>query len=381
MSQSDVSDVVVIGGGVIGLSVAYFCARNGMSVTVLERGQLGRESSWAGAGILSPGRSQQARSAYARLLAKGSEMYPELSEQLRCETGIDNGYRQCGGIELGFDQDDAHALQSAAGHYRAEGIAWEELTVEQTRQLEPALQGNFEVAYHVPEMAQVRNPRHVKALCAACVQLGVRLAPGEPVLGFELRGSRVVGVRTLGGQRSAAATVVTAGAWSGGVLSSLGSTLPVSPVRGQIALLHTDCPQLRRVIMMGKKYLVPRPDGRLLVGSTEERVGFDNRPTAAGIHELLQSAISIAPPLAKAQLERSWAGLRPASVDGKPLIGRLPGYEAILVATGHFRAGLQLSPVTGLVISELVQGQSPSVGLDAFRLDRPSVTEKSSKTL
>lgn len=366
------SDVVVVGGGVIGLSVAYFCVRAGMTVTVLERGALGQESSWAGAGIIPAGCGATARSAYAKLLGVSSEMFPQLAAELREETGIDNGYVRCGGLEIGFDQAEAHALRSAAGHYSKAGIVWDELTPQQTRELEPGLAGPFHVAYHVPDMAQVRNPRHLKALAAACARRQVRLITSSPTSGFDVEADRVLGVRTLDRFFPADTTVVTAGAWSGGVLQPLGVALPVKPIRGQIALLATDPPLLRRVIMMGKEYLVPRPDGRVLVGSTEEDVGFDCRPTPAGIRGLLEIAISIAPALGAAHLERTWAGLRPGSPDSKPFIGRVPGYRGILVATGHYRAGLQLSPVTGLVVSQLVMKQPLSVPIEAFRIDRPS---------
>jgi glycine oxidase len=365
------SDVLIVGGGAIGLSVAYYCALERLSVTVLDRGPLGRESSWAGAGIIPAARSATAQSPYAKLLGMSSEMYPQLSADLREETGIDNGYVKCGGLEVGFDERDAHALRSAAGHYSKEGIAWNPLTQAQTRELEPALTGTFHIAYHIPEMAQVRNPRHVKALAAACARRGVWLKTGLLACGFAIDGDRVIGIRTPDATLAAANIVVTAGAWSGGLLQSIGVGLPVKPIRGQIALMTTDTPLLRRVVMLGKEYLVPRLDGRVLVGSTEEDVGFDCRPTPAGIGGLLATAISICPALGAAHLERTWAGLRPGSPDSKPFIGPVPGYRGLFVAAGHYRAGLQLSPVTGLVVKQLIVGQSISVPLDAFRLDRP----------
>ena len=366
------SDVVVVGGGVIGLSVAYACARDGLRVTLLERGGLGQEASWAGAGILPPGHHASARSPYAALLGMSSEMYAELSDELRERTGIDNGYRRCGGLEIGFDDEDAHALRSAAGHHAKQGVLWQELTPGEARELEPALLGPFQVAYHVPGMAQLRNPRHLKALAAVCAQHAAQLVTGAAVAGFEVEQDRVVGVRTSAGRCAAETTVVTAGAWSGGLLESLGVTLPVRPIRGQIALLATDTPQIQRVVMMGKRYLVPRPDGRVLAGSTEEDVGFDKRPTCDGIRGLLDMAAEIAPVLAQARIERTWAGLRPGSADSRPYIGPVPGYRGILVATGHFRSGLQLAPATGLLVRQLIAGDPPAVPLDAFRIDRPA---------
>jgi glycine oxidase len=369
MSQRT-SDVVVVGGGVIGLSVAYYCARGGLAVTVLDRGAMAQESSWAGAGIIPPGRAATAQSAYSKLLGASSELFPQLSAELREETGLDNGYVRCGGLEIGFDARDAHALRSAAGHHRKEGVTWEELAPAEVRVLEPALAGAFCVGYHVPEMAQVRNPRHCKALAAACVRRGVQLVAGAQVYGFDTDGDRITGVRTVDGVHAAATTVVATGAWSGGLLQSLGVDLPVKPIRGQIALLTTETPLLRRVVMMGREYLVPRPDGRVLVGSTEEDVGFDKRTTPLGIRGLLEIALSIAPSLGTAHLERTWAGLRPSSPDSKPFIGPVPGRRNILVAAGHYRAGLQLSPITGQIIRQLILGEPPTAALDAFRVDR-----------
>lgn len=374
------SDVVVVGGGVIGLSVAYYCARDGLSVTVLERGELGQESSWAGAGIIPAGRGESARSAYAKLLGVSGEIYPKISEELRQETGIDNGYRRCGGLEIGCDEADAHALRSAAGHYRSEGVDWIELSPSAARKLEPALQGPFRVAYHIPGMAQVRNPRHIKALAAACARRRVRLVTGAEVSGFQIEQDRVLGVRTLDATFSGATTVVTAGAWSRGLLQSAGVSLPVRPVRGQIVLLQCGTPLLSRVIMMGKRYLVPRSDGRVLIGSTEEEVGFDKRTTANAARELLEVALAIAPPLGQAQVERAWAGLRPGNPDGKPFIGPVPGLDGLLVAAGHFRSGLQLAPVTGLMIKQLILGEPTSVPLEAFRLDHLSDTSRRTPT-
>jgi glycine oxidase len=366
------SDVVVVGGGVVGLSVAYAAAQAGLRVAVVERGALGQESSWAGAGILSAAApTDRARSPFAKLLGLSAELHAQWAATLRQETGIDTGYVRCGGFELGFDADDAHALRSAAGHHRKEGVAWVDMTPEQVRGLEPALAGDFTTAYQVPEMAQVRNPRHLKALTAACARLGVTFHIGSAVIGFLVTGDRVAGARTGEATFHAATTVVTTGAWSRGVLSPLGIELPVKPIRGQIALLACDVPQLRHIVMMGKQYLVPRPDGRVLVGSTEEDVGFDKRATPSGIRGLLDMALRVCPALGAAHLERTWGGLRPCSADSRPFIGPVPGYGGILVAAGHFRSGLQLSTGTGHVVTQCIRGESPAVPLHAFRLDRP----------
>lgn len=366
------SDVIVVGGGVIGLSVAYCCAKSGLRVTVLERGELGREASWAGAGIISAARFDSARSTYGKFLGLSCELHAAWADELRRATGIDNGFRRCGGLEIGFDAADAHALRSAAGHHRKEGVAWNELSRDEARECEPALQTEFVVAYHIPEMAQLRNPRHTKALAAACARLGVQLRPGEMVVGFTRDGCRILGTRTCSGDFSAATTVVTTGAWTRGLLEPLGVVLPIRPIRGQIALLACDAPVLRHVIMIGKEYLVPRDDGRVLVGSTEEDAGFDKRPTVSGIRTLLDLAYRVSPALRSAALERTWAGLRPGTADGRPFVGPVPGNDGLIVAAGHYRSGLQLSTATAVVVDELIRGVQTSVPLHAFRLDRVS---------
>src|SRR5262249_55051059 len=191
---------------------------------------------------------------------------------------------------------------------------------------------------------QVRNPRHLKALLAGCHSLGTLLFPGCPVYGFERQGDRITAVQTETGKLAAGKFVLAAGAWTEALLQPLGWRTGIHPVRGQIALLNCGTPLLRRVLMHGKRYLVPRPDGRVLIGSTEENAGFDKRTTSVAISELLTFALELVPGLAEVPLERCWAGLRPGSPDELPYLGPVPGLDNLVVAAGHFRAGLQLSP-------------------------------------
>jgi glycine oxidase len=358
-------DVLILGGGVIGLTTAYFLAREGVRVTLLDKGDFGQEASWAGAGILPPGNPAHARSPVDQLRAHSSALFPTLSYELRERTGIDNGYLRCGGLEFISQEGEA-----AAEEWRSEGIAVERLEEKQLLQLEPGLRSGLGAAYHLPDMAQVRNPRHLQALLAASRSLGVDLQPGCPVHGFEWHGQQVVAVKTNRGRLHADRYVLATGAWSEPLLEQLGWRPGIHPVRGQIALLNSDVPVLRRVLLWGPRYAVPRADGRVLIGSTEEQAGFNKQTTAAAIADLLALACQLAPGLAEARVERSWAGLRPGSPDGLPFLGSVPGFDNVYVAAGHFRAGIQLSPGTGLVMKELLLGQPLTVPLDAFRLDR-----------
>lgn len=362
-------DVLIIGGGIIGLTTAYYLAAEGVRVRVVDKSDFGQESSWAGAGILPPAQEAHAHTPLEQLLALSIAHFPRLSAELRERTGIDNGYLRCGGLELG---DRPHEMLS--NEWRSEGTAVEVLHENELHLLEPALTSRVRMAYHLPEMAQLRNPRHLKAMIAAGAMEGVQFQPGCPVHGFEKQQGRIVGVRTGTDTIFAERILIAAGAWSDSLLDQLGWRPGVHPVRGQIALLNSGRPLLRRILLDGARYLVPRPDGRVLVGSTEEEVGFDKRTTAGAIAELIVLASSLVPQLAEAHLERCWAGLRPGSPDGLPFLGPVPGLDKVFVAAGHFRAGIQLSPGTAQVMKELLLGQKPSVSLEPFRLDRKIVS-------
>lgn len=364
-SMSEHPDVLIIGGGVIGLTTAYFLAREGARVEVLDKSDFGQEASWAGAGILPPSHPRHARTPFDQLRAQSNVLFPGLSAELRERTGIDNGFLRCGGLEFFGRQDEA-----AEQEWRGDGIVFELVDDQQLRRLEPALASGLSQAYHLPELAQLRNPRHVKALLAGCVSYGVHLRPGCAVHGFERQGERIIALRTDLGHIAAGQFLLAAGAWTDALLDQVGWRPGIHPVRGQIALLNTRAPLFRRVLMEGARYLVPRPDGRVLVGSTEEDAGFDKRTTAGAIRELLTLAARLVPALADAHLERCWAGLRPGSPDGLPFLGPVSDFGNLFVAAGHFRAGIQLSPGTALVLKELLLGQPLTVSLTPFRLDR-----------
>jgi glycine oxidase len=368
-------DCLILGGGVIGLSLAYELAGQGMSVHILERAAVGREASWAGAGILPPGNIASPQTADERLIRLCHELHPRWAAQLREETGIDNGYRRTGGIYLARTTADVEALVQQAEEWRAQGITAEMVTPQELAEIEQALaaldgENRPTSALFAPDEAQLRNPRHVRALLLACQARGVRITEGQSAEDLEISGRRVVAVRTAQERHEAGVVCITSGSWSRPLLARLGAAVPLKPIRGQMALLNTGKPVLRRVVNEGKRYIVPRDDGRVLVGSTEEDVGFEKRTTAEAIAELLRFGAELAPALKEAALETSWAGLRPATPDGRPYLGPVPGYDNAYVAAGHFRSGLQLSPGTAVVMRQAILGQPVDVGLSAFRLDR-----------
>ncbi len=226
-------------------------------------------------------------------------------------------------------------------------------------------------AFYLPQIAQVRNPWHLQALIASCHRQRVELTAHQPVRTLVRKGARITGVQTDNGPRTAGQYLLAAGAWSEELLEPIGWKPGIRPVRGQIALLNTGKVGIRPLILAGKRYMVPRSDGRMLIGSTEELAGFDARPTAGGISGLLELATALMPSLADAPLERAWAGLRPGSPDGLPYLGQVPGIDNLFLAAGHFRAGLQLSPATGQLLAELICQGRTSLSLEPYRLDRP----------
>lgn len=365
------NDCLVIGGGVIGLSLAYELAGRGLRVRLIDAGMPGREASWAGAGILPPA-GETSTCPLEQLTALSNELHASWSDELREKTGIDNGYRRSGGIYLARDFESAEALRETARHWRQTRIAVEMVSPADLADLEPQLQPTSEVSeiVYLPQEHQLRNPRHLKALLAGCAQRGVEIQSGTPAEDFEIHGGRIIAVRSASGRLVADRFCIASGAWSHTVAARLGPPLAIRPIRGQILLLNCQRPLLRAIVNEGSRYLVPRPDGRLLVGSTEEDAGYDRSNTPAGVAGLVEFAMGLAPALGSVQLERTWAGLRPATSDGLPYVGRVSGLDNAFIAAGHFRSGLQLSTGTAAVLARAMCDETPPVDLAPFRLNR-----------
>lgn len=359
---TDMPDVVIAGGGVIGLSVAWELARQGVSVLVVDQSRPGQEASWAGAGMLPPGNPEHASPGESSLRALSCSVWPDWTNRLREVTGIDNGYCNSGGLQLSLTGDVRDELR----FWSEEGVTARGVSGEELLTLEPRLGSEFQSACFLPEMCQVRNPRHLKALIAACLASGVEFLDGTLVTGWDIEQGRVVAAKTPGGHIQAGQFVITAGAWSKPLLENSGCSLPIEPVRGQIALLRTQPGLITHILEIGSRYLVPRSDGRVIVGSTEERVGFTKGNTASGIQGLLQLATRVVPDLADAELEQCWSGLRPGLRNGLPVIGPVPETENLFVAAGHFRSGLQNSPGTGVLLSEMILGRESSISMEPF---------------
>jgi len=364
-------DILVVGGGIIGLTAAYFLAKAGKTVEVLDRGELGKAASWAGAGILPPGNPARAATPIERLRAASVSRFAQFSTELRELTGLDNGYFKCQGIEF-LAPEDAYAVDL----WKNEGIRFHAWFRNEMTSVEPPL---GTTGYFFPDLAQVRNPWHLRALVAACEQLGVRLTPNVEVAGWQTNDGKICAAVTLSGEAIPAGQfLISTGAWADGLLKPLGWSPGVRPVRGQIVLFQAPKPVLKTVVMVGKRYIVPRSDGRVLVGSTEEpEAGFTVGNTPDEIQRLIEFTHELVPKLRVAPVEMSWSGLRPGTPDGLPFIGPIPGWENAMVAAGHFRSGVQLSIGTGEVVCDFLLGTSPRIPIDEFRLDRePKLTAR-----
>lgn len=370
------TDCLIVGGGVIGLSLAWQLAREGRRVAVVDRGPVGREASWAGAGILPPAPAGEPADPYDALRALSHRLHPQWARALQEETGIDNGYRQCGGVYLARTPGEAASLAGQASYWEEEGTAAERWSRDELVQQEPQLEevaggGDLRSVWYLPGEAQLRNPRHLKALAAACRGRGVEIVEGFALARLETGDDRALAADAEDGRRiTAAQFVLASGAWTRLAMDRLGLPNGILPIRGQIVMYRADRPLLRHVVNEGNRYLVPREDGRLITGSCEEEVGYRQETTPAVIAQLRRWAESLLPVLARTPVERTWAGLRPGSFDGFPYLGRVPEMENLFVAAGHFRAGLHLSCGTAVVMSQLMCGQTPSIDLTAFRVGR-----------
>lgn len=374
-------DILLIGGGVTGLTTALKLADRGVSVTLIDRQSAGREASWAGAGMLPPGNLSFAVTPEARLRAYSHSLWNDFAADLLERTGIDSGYHICGAVEV-FATGDESDSREQFRKWSEEKIRFQLLARADAERLVADLNPQFDSVAFLPDFGQIRNPRHMQALQAACRQRGVEIIEHSEFVNLVVDHDRVAEVRLSNRTLQFDRVCITAGAWSTSILKPLGFRIPIKPIRGQIVQLQLPAQPFRCVIESGRRYLVPRRDGLILVGSTEEDVGFVKQNTTEGVASLLDFARAMVPALAQAEVVRSWAGLRPGSPDELPLLGAVPGFSNLFVGAGHFRSGLQMSPASGTILADLMLGLKPVISLDGLTADRfeagtcqkPSVT-------
>ncbi len=361
MAQSP--DLIVVGGGVVGTAVAYFAAKSGMSCTVLERGRIGRGSSWAASGVLS---SSPGDGPYAKLGQRSYGLFRELAPILAEESGVDIELAQCGELMLALDEEDVIEMRGLVEHFvgLGEEAAW--VDPDDLFEMEPGLNRAVSGAMFTPDVCRVNNQRLSDALAGSAERNGAVVRQGVEVTGLTFANGRVTGVQTADGPIAAGSVVLAAGSWTGTMdrwlygeeSPSHGGTAIVRPVKGVNLSLQPTAGNVSTIIHGSWGLVLPRNDGSTIVGSTVEEVGFDCRVTAADIHAILGIGTALVPSLREADLNWSVAGLRPGSGDDMPSIGALPGYDNAYIATGHFRNGILLCLATGEAMSKILSGTS-----------------------
>jgi glycine oxidase len=365
-------DVIVVGGGIIGSSVALRLAQAGLRVSVFDRGEPGAEASSAAAGMIAPQGERIGSQAFSGLCWASHGLYPQFVAEVEEISGVDTGYRQDGTLLLAFDEDQAREMDDikavpsdVAGPARG-GV--ERLSPKTIEQHVPGVGDGYLRALFLPADHWVDNERLIAATTEAARRLNVVFSDHKAVDRFVVSDGRLRSVEVDGERFSAGEFVLAAGAWSGRLARSVGLEIPTVPCRGQMIEFEL-ASDLKMVVRAGHHYLVPRAGRKVVAGTTGEYAGFEKTVTATGMASILQGTLRLAPFLADARFVRAWAGLRPDTPDHLPVLGG-SGVAGLTVATGHFRNGILLAPITARLIADVVMKGSTSESLRAFQADR-----------
>jgi len=363
-------DVLIIGAGIMGTSSAWELARHGLSCLVLERSVPGAEASSAAAGILGAQAEAHAPGPMTELCLASRARYEKFAGTLVKETHIDVGYRACGVLRVGFERAAVTKLKQASAWQRKTRLSVEELAPRELTALEPALSPKLAGGVRFASDSRVEPRALLRALHIAALARGVRFQSGAFVRRVALEDGRAAGVVLDDGSELRAKNIlVAAGSWTS-LIDGIGIPAGrVIPARGQIIELELPTPPLSHVVFGPGAYLVPRDDGRLLIGSTLEFVGHERQVTAGAVRDLLQSATALVPTLERAALRATWSNFRPYTKDELPLLGptQIPG---LFLSSGHYRNGILLAPISAEIVRSAILGQRPPVAIDAFRPER-----------
>jgi glycine oxidase len=371
MSMNQTTDVVIIGGGVIGCSIAYQLSKAGMQVSILEREEIAAEASSAAAGLLAPDMVLMGPKAVADLFLASWSMTAEIIAEIEAASGTQVEYFQTGVLHVLAKEEDQSLLRGFAEIWQAQGSDIKWLTGDQVYQYEPLLHHTYDAALYAPEATSIRPRLMTRAYAEAARKSGANFYEHTEVTGFEQHSGKVIGIQTAKGQTiHCDCAVIATGAWSAQIGSWLGLTIPVFPARGQILSLRQPATPLKYTIIGNGIYIVPKIDSTVYVGATVEQAGFDKSNTAGGIAWLLSSAIQLVSKLEQVEIVDIWSGLRPWSQDSYPILGKAPGWENVILATGHGPGGFELSAITGKLVAELIiTGQTPAL-IQPFGLER-----------
>ncbi|MCI0822524.1 MAG: glycine oxidase ThiO [Chloroflexi bacterium] len=362
------SDAIVIGGGVIGCSIAYYLSKAGIKVTLLERGQIGMEASNAASGVLSTPLFKSG-DPYSRMSVESLGMFPDLQQELQETCGVDIEFARCGELGLAMAEDEAGEYQDLAMKVAEAGGNARWMDFDSLHDYEPQVGPEILGGFYMPEVCRVNNQRLSLAFARSAEWHGARVLQSTEVVGLVRSGLQITGVRLSDDEVYADNIIMAAGPWTRALAEGVGGDIPVRPVRGLNLNLQPVGRSFRSVIHGSLGMLVPRADGSVIAGVTVEEAGFDCRVTAGAVQEILAIVTSLVPSLRDAKLNWALAGLRPGSPDDAPMMGPVPGWDGLLVATGHYRNGILLSPITGKLIADYVAGKEPEL-IEHFSLRR-----------
>lgn len=368
-----VTDVVIVGGGVVGCSIAYHLRKAGVSVMVIDQGEIGAEASSAAAGLLAPLGSLAGPGPFADLLLASFALFPSMVPELEDASGMRVEYEQTGALRVVRNTKNVPNLRKRMKAWQPLGLHMHWLSGEEARQLEPTLAPDVCAALYAPQESQIKASQVVKAFGHAADNLGATLRSHTRITGIQQQHDRVAALITSQGDTIPChQLIIASGAWSAQWSALLNIELAVTPQRGQILALRQPAPPLHHIIFGEAAYLAPKQDGTVVVGATREEVGFDKQMTAGGVAWLLSTASRLIPSLEQSAIERMWAGLRPKTPENLPILGAAPGWQNVTLATGHGSVGIMLSAITGQTLSELlVTGVAPEL-IRPFALNRPA---------
>jgi len=370
-------DVAIIGGGVIGCSIAWRLAQAGLGVVLVERGDPGCESSRAAGGMLAPLVEANRMDEFYQLAVASRAIYSNFAAELREASGVDVEYRAEGTLYLALTEEDEEELDRRWMWQRSAGLNVKRLNAETTLRIEPLINEKLRWALMFPDDHQVNNRQLMIALTHAARKAGARILTHTETLELKIEGKtgqkQIRGIRTTRGRIESNCVIVAAGSWSSLLSFETGhplSRFQVEPVRGQMVGLEMPLPPIRHVLYSRHAYLIPRLSGSLIAGSTTEHSGYDRRVTAGGLASIIERAVRMLPCISGLAITETWAGLRPRATDELPIIGRDPSVSGLIYATGHYRNGILLAPITAKIITELMIKGESTINLAPFSVTR-----------